>query len=86
MARQGAVACGLSQGLSGESKVWRADLEQDESHPTTYVMLTYEIWAADTGCNGGVALCPTPDGMEVLDGMCNSSGYTRQENETHCRQ
>jgi hypothetical protein len=53
-----------------------------------YVLLTSESWAADTGCNGGFALCATESGMtaEPLEGMCNSSGYRMQEDETHCGQ
>jgi len=71
----------------GESKVWRAYLEHEKDSPITYVMFTYEQWASDTGCNGGVALCPTPDGIaeETLDGVCNCSSYEPRENETHCQ-
>lgn len=71
---------------SGESRVWRAAIAQDEGRPARYVMLTFEQWAADTGCNGGVALCPSKDGMveEALEGICSSSPYARQEGETHC--
>jgi hypothetical protein len=71
---------------SGESKVWSAAIDQDEGRPARYVMLTFEQWASDTGCNGGVALCPTEDGIveEELDGICSSSPYNRQEGETHC--
>ncbi len=73
---------------SGESKVWSAYLRREEGSPTTYVMFTYEQWASDTGCNGGAALCPSPNGIveEELEGMCTSSSYRLQEGETHCRE
>lgn len=71
---------------SGESKVWTAYLASDEGRDTSYVMLTFENWAYDTGCNGGAALCPTASGIveEELDGMCSSSSYRVMEGETHC--
>ena len=72
---------------SGESEFWHAYLASDKGHRTKYVMFTYEKWASDTGCNGGVALCPTADGIveEQLEGMCSSSSYRPQEGETHCQ-
>lgn len=69
------------EGDLGERKVWSASLAE-----AGYVMFTYQNWASDTGCNGGAALCPTPEGIvdEPLEGTCNSSGYTTHEDETHC--
>lgn len=69
---------------SGESKSWSASLSTNGS--ADYVMLTYEQWASDTGCNGGSALCATADGIveEGLDGECNSSPYREGEDEKHC--
>lgn len=71
---------------SGESKFWSARLATEKGKPRRYVLLTYEQWAADTGCNGGFALCPGKDGIlaEALEGMCNSSPYMGRENVEYC--
>ena len=80
------VAGNPEEGDLGESRVWSAGIEGDEGRPTRYVMFTFEEWASDTGCNGGVALCPTAGGIveEALDGTCSCSPYQRQDGERHC--
>lgn len=69
---------------SGESRSWSAFLSTNGS--TDYVLLTYEQWASDTGCNGGSALCATASGIveEELEGECNATPYREGEGEKHC--
>lgn len=71
---------------SGESKFWFAQIVAEKRKARAYVLLTYEKWAADTGCNGGFALCPGKDGIEAeaLEGMCNSSPYMGLEDVEYC--
>lgn len=65
---------------SGESRTWSASVQG------SYVMLTSMTWAYDTGCSGGFALCPGPDGIreERLEGACNSGGPMPGAEESHC--
>ena len=73
---------------SGESKVWSAVTVELAKGEKSFVLLTYESWASDTGCNGGDALCPTPTGIvtqELPGGECTSTPYSMKEGETYCQ-